>query len=161
MSGELQKLNLAERAGSILRSDRQAFERANIRTTKPVLLVLIPREGDATDLADAYIPDIAGAAGLQYVRPAPCDLRNLPPNLLRRSRLVLADLSVPNENITALMNQALGLRRRVLLMAQSAEYVPRDLVSIPSVLYGLEPGLFNHLLRETLREARSVVAALP
>lgn len=161
MSGEPQKIRLSERAGAILRSDRQAFERANLRTTRAILLVLIPGDGDVSDLADAYIPDIAAVAGLQYVRPAASDLNNLPPNLVRRSRLVLADLSTPNPDVAALVNQAFTLRRRVLLMAQSADCIPRELVSVPSVLYGLEPGLFNHLLRETLREARSVVAALP
>lgn len=159
MSGHADKLRLADRAETILRSDRSALRRAK-RAEDPepaILLTLVPDCSTVIDFMDAYLPEIAEMAGLQYVRLIGSNLRNLPDKCLERTFLMLADLTGRDENVITLVYEALGLGRRVLLAAQDPGELPSDLRTIPAVLYSLETGQFEGLLRAIQTSACSTM----
>jgi hypothetical protein len=135
------KLRLADRAETILRSDRKAFLQARREQEHTaVLLTLVPDNGAVMDLMDAYIPEIAETAGLQYIRLVSSDLRDLPGPALERTFLLLADLTGRDETVITLVYQALGVGRRVLLTAQDPSELSPDLSGVRSVLYNLQEG---------------------
>jgi|GEM_PF-3474009 len=157
MGEDLEKLHLADRTEAILRSDRQAFRQVQRQRKEPVLLTLVPDNGAVIDLMDAYIPDIADAAGLKYVRLIGSDLHNLPRACLERTFLLLADLTGRDENVITLVYEALGMGRRVLLAAQSADEIPEGLESMPAVLYSLQHESFDELIQGTARLTTSTL----
>lgn len=158
MNERAEKLRLADRAEAILRNDRQAIRSRHRDGQEPALLLtLVPNQGAVIDLMDAYIPDIAETAGLQYVRLVGTGLREVPRHYLCRTFLVLADLTGRDEDVITLVYQTLGGGRRILISAQHVEEIPRDLESIPSVLYHLEQRRFDQFLREIQRRATSTL----
>lgn len=149
MKEDLEKLRLADRAEAILRIDRHALRQAHRRSEEPaVLLTLVSDVGLVVDFMDAYIPELAEAAGLQYVRLIATGLQEVPRHYLSRAFLVLADLTGRDENVITLLYQTFGGGRRILLSAQERQEVPQDLGDVPFVLYSLERGEFDALLRE-------------
>lgn len=151
MSGNADKLRLADRTESILRSDRTALQKRT-RRQPAILLTLVPDVGPVIDLMDAYMPDIAEMAGLQYVKMLGPEQRELPEHLLERTYLLLADLTGRDESVVTLVYQALGMGRRVLLTAQEQNELPADLSRMQHVFYNLDAGAFDTLLR-AVREA--------
>ncbi|HYF95900.1 MAG TPA: hypothetical protein VD969_27085 [Symbiobacteriaceae bacterium] len=151
MSGNADKLRLADRTESILRRDRSALQKRN-RRQPAILLTLVPDVGPVIDLMDAYMPEIAEVAGLQYVKLLGSEQRELPAQVLEQTYLLLADLTGRDESVVTLVYQALGLGRRVLLTAQAADEVPVDLNHVQRVFYNLDAGAFDALLR-AIREA--------
>jgi len=161
MSGHAEKLRLADRAEAILRSDRAAKLKARQELHEPALLLtLVPDEGPVIDFMDAYLPDIADTAGLQYVRLIGSDLRNLPVQCLRRTFLFLADLTGRDETVITLVYEALSMGRRVMLAAQHPGEIPADLSGVPAVLYDLESGQFEGLLQAIQASAYSTTEDL-
>jgi hypothetical protein len=158
MSENVDKLRLADRTEAILRSDRLALRRVCPKRRDPaVLLTLVPDVGAVIDLMDAYLPDVAEAAGLQYVRMVGAETHELPEPLLTRTFLVLADVTGRDETVVNLVYQALGQGRRILLSAQDAADLPSDLGGMPQVIYGLGPGEFDALLRAVRHGAFSTM----
>lgn len=154
MNGDRQNANLADRAEAILRSDRQALRRTPRHPVQPgILLVLVPENGAVIDLMDAYIPDIADATGLQYLRMVCANLSSIPTPYEERTALLLADLTGQHEAVINLVYQALGAGKRILLCAQATDDIPQDLAALPCVTYRLEQGGFDRLLREVMDRA--------
>lgn len=150
MSGNVDKLRLADRTEAILRSDRSALQKKTARRHQhepAILLTLVPDVGPVIDFMDAYVSDVAEMAGLQYVRLVGQENRELPDQLLDRTFLTLADLTGRDENVITLVYQALGQGRRVLLAAQDYDEIPQELGYLPSVLYNLRDGLYDSLLK--------------
>jgi hypothetical protein len=149
MRDNAQKLRLADRAEAILRSDRKSFLQNQRQQQLPaVLLALVPDIGGVIDLMDAYIPEIAENAGLQYIRLISTDMRELPRAVLERTLLVLADVTGRDESVVTLVYQALALGRRVLLSAQNPADLPPALGdAVHSVLYNQEEGQFGPLIQ--------------
>lgn len=155
MDRDLEKLRLADKTEAILRSDRQALRQAHSQPQNAaILLALLPTTGAVIDLMDAYLPDLAEKAGLQYIRMVSKDVTAIPKPVLNRALLVLADLSGRDEDVITLVYQALGAGRRVLLSAQSPDDLPADLRHLPSVTYDLAAKRFDQLIRAV--GARSV-----
>ena len=159
MSGHAEKLRLADRAEAILRNDRSALRRAkqDEEHEPAILLTLVPDCGPVLDFMDAYVPEIAEIAGLQYVRLIGSALRNLPEKCMQRTFLLLADLTGRDESVITLVYEAMGQGRRVLLAAQDPGEIPADLRSIPAVLYSLETGEFDGLLQAIQASACSTM----
>ncbi|HLN60853.1 MAG TPA: hypothetical protein VK464_04815, partial [Symbiobacteriaceae bacterium] len=61
--------------------------------------------------------------------------------------LLLADLTGRNENVLANVYEALRAGRRVLLVTRDPSDLPPDLASVPSVVYSLEEGGADELVR--------------
>ncbi len=149
MHGDLAKLHLADRTEAILRCDRNALRRARRTPQQPaILLALVPDSGDVIDLMDAHLPEVAGDAGLQYVRLVGTEMRILPRHLLHRTFLTVADLTGRNKGVITLVYQMLAMSRSVLLAARTAAEIPWDLRMLPSVIYHPEHSSFDQLLRE-------------
>lgn len=153
MSEILDKPRLADRTEAILRSDRQALRRKGPKPRDPaILLTLVPDNSAVIRLMDAYMPLVAEAAGLDYVRLVGGRTDQIAEHTLARTFLLLADLTGGDESVAALVSQALGQGRRVILAARDAAEVPPQLVGVPYIRYGQGPGEFDQLLR-TIRQA--------
>ncbi|HWI53834.1 MAG TPA: hypothetical protein VNT01_16980 [Symbiobacteriaceae bacterium] len=151
MGETTEKPRLADRTEAILRSDRTALQK-QARRQPAILLTVVPDNGPVIDFMDAYMPDVADMAGLQYVKMVGPEQRELPAHMLERTFLVLADVTGRDENVITLVYQALGLGRRVLLSAQAPEDLPQELEQIPHVTYDLSAGMFETLL-QAVRQA--------
>ena len=147
MSGTVEK-SLADRAEAILRSDRQSLVLSRRRRqVSSVLLTIVPGSGPTVDLLDDYLQSVADTAGLQYVRQCAAHLEETPSRWLDHAFLLLADMTGRNENVVANVYEALRAGRRVLLAACDPADLPPDLASVPSVVYSLEEGGADELVR--------------
>jgi hypothetical protein len=160
MSANVEKAALANRAGAILRSDRQAltFAHRTRRPGAPLLVALLPDTERIINLMDGYMPDLAQASGFQYARVIAAGVSELPPGTLERTAVILAELSGQDPAVLRLARQALAAGRPILLAAQSPADVPNDLRTLPCVQYNLEAGEAEDLV-QTLRLACAKAAA--
>ena len=155
---DMEKVRLADKTEAILRADRQALRQGQSQPqNSAILLVLLPTTGAVIDLMDAYLPDVAEKASLQYIRMLSKDVTAIPRQVLNRALLVLADLSGRDEDVVTLVYQALGAGRRVLLSAQSPTDIPADLTHLPSVIYDLSDNRFDQLLAAVGARSASTV----
>lgn len=154
MSGEWIKLRLADRTEAILRSDRRQLRTVTQSPDVQLLLALVPNTGLIVDFMDAYLPEVAEEAGLQYVRLIADGLREVPKHYINHTAVVVADLTDRSEEVVTLLYQTFGQSRRILLTARNPEEIPVDLADLTTLYYDLENGLFESLLTEMRLHAR-------
>lgn len=111
-----------------------------------MLLALVPNTGLIVDFMDAYLPEVAEEAGLQYVRLIADGLREVPKHYINRTAVVVADLTDRSEEVVTLLYQTFGGSRRILLTARNPDEIPVDLADLTTLYYDLENGLFESLL---------------
>jgi hypothetical protein len=153
MSGEWMKLRLADRTEAILRSDRRQLRTVTQPPEVQLLLALVPNTGLIVDFMDAYLPEVAEEAGLQYVRLIADGLREVPRHYINRTAVVVADLTNRSEEVVTLLYQTFGGSRRILLAARNPDEIPVDLADLTTLYYDLENGLFESLLEEMRQHA--------
>lgn len=149
------RLRLADRVESILRTDRHALRHVREQSQEPLLLLALASEsGIVQDFLDGYLPEIAEAAGLGYVRLIASGLTEVPRHYVESAFLVVADVTGRAEEVITLVYQCLGSGRRILLAAQHPDEVPPDLAEIPLACFNLDQGDFRGFLEEVAAYAR-------
>jgi len=118
-----------------------------------LLLALVPNTGLIVDFMDAYLPEVAEAAGLQYVKLIANGLREVPKHYINRTAVVVADLTDRSEEVITLLYQTFGGSRRIVLTARNPQEIPADLSDLTTLYYDLDHGLFEHLLDEIRLQA--------
>ena len=110
-----------------------------------LLFVMMPyKEKWSTNFYNKHILQICTSIGITAKRadniPCPAEpLLEFHIDIIKRARLILADLTTQNANVMIEVGIALAMNKKIIFITQSMEYVPSEIEKFRPIEYNLTP----------------------